>query len=351
MMHRLFVAVLVVFAAAATASAGLTNLGVTVPPPPGAYRFTALAADGVGDVFAYDSTTLYRLQGGAFQPYIGNIPAKAWPSEEVTVDPSGFAVNRQGTVAYIATGGSGRIVEVNLDATSTAFGAARELTGASCNANNLTSNYGIAVDPIYGRVFMTDSYSADLFAVNTAGNGSLTLLKHFATGLFGSGIAFSPGGELTVPVATAYAAWPNSDTYPTDLWRFSRAWLDDLAAGQAPADTGTLVAAGRAVSGTGFSAASRHDRVFLQAADGIYEVDAAGHLSVLVGDTSQNAFDLVGSGYMGLTYDAAGDRLLFAYRDSPATNWQLYAYTPEPATLGLVAAGLAGLGLCRRRQQ
>jgi len=332
---------------AGPAAAALSDLGIAVPEP-GLWRFTALSADAAGTVYAFEGDTLYRLQGGAFQPLVANLESTVWPGQDMTIDPSGFAVTPSGLTAYVATGMTGRLVEVNIDTGSSQFGAARELTGAAMPSG---SNYGVAVDPLTSTVYMTDSYAADIYAVDTADTGSLVLVRAFAGGMFGSGIGFSPGGDLVVPVATGYAAWPADDTFPVDLWRFGRDVLDTLPAGPVPADPGELVAAGLAVSGTGFTAVDGKGNTYLQAADGIYRVDPSGDLSVLVGDTSANAFDLVSVGYMGLTYDAAGDRLLFAHRTDAAQPWSLHEYTlPEPTSLVLLAGGAGGLALARRRR-
>jgi len=318
---------------------------ITVPAPLGMWKFTALATDGGGGVYAFDGDTIYRLLGGAFGAVVSNIQDTVWPGEEVSVDPSGFAVNASGTTAYFATGFTGRLVEVNIDAGSGDFGSARELSDAA-----MAGNYGLAVDPVHGEVFVTDSWSADLYHVTTSGTGSLDNQQTFAGGLYGSGIAFRSNGDLTVPVATG-SGWP-SDTYPVDLYRFSRTFVDDIAAGVPPSVSAVKYAEGLLVSGTGFVAADEWGAVYLEGVDAIYRVNGLGVLSTLCGDPSENAFGLVGVGFMGLAYDSSLDRLLFAYRATDATDseeWRLYEYAvPEPATLGLVAGGLA-LALVRRR--
>jgi DNA-binding beta-propeller fold protein YncE len=333
-------------AAGAAAAAGMTDLGVAVPEP-GPWRFTALAADASGGVYAFEGDTLYRLEGGGFQPAVANVAAQVWPGQDMTIDPSGFAVTPSGTAAYVATGMSGRLVEIDIDTASPQFGAARELTGAAMPSG---SNYGVAVDPVAGGVYLTDSYSADLWAVDTAGAGSLTQVRSFPGGLYGSGIGFSPAGDLIVPVAKGYAAWPTDDGYPVDLWRFGRDVFEGLAGGSVPPDAGDCFAAALTVSGSGFTAVDADGNTYLQAADGIYRVDPSGGLSVLVGDTSLNAFDLVGVGFMGLAFDASANRLLFAQRTAADVPWMLHEVVlPEPATLGLVGAGLV-LALARRRR-
>jgi len=347
MLSRTLAVMLMLCAAAATAGAAMNDLGIPVPEP-GLWHFTALASDAAGTVYAFEGDTLYRLQGGGFQPLIAGLEAAVWPGQNMTIDPSGFAVTPSGRTAYVATGMTGRLVEVNIDTGSAQFGAARELTGAAMTSG---SNYGVAVDPLTDTVYLTDSYAADVYAVDTAGAGALTLVRAFAGGLFGSGIGFSPTGDLVVPVATGYAAWPTDDTYPVDVWRFGRDVLDTLPAGPVPADPGDEFASGLAVSGSGFTAVDADGNTYLQAADGIYCVGPTGAPSVLVGDTSANAFDLVGVGYMGLAYDAAGDRLLFAHRTDDAQPWSLHEYAlPEPVTLALLAAGAGGLLLARRRR-
>ncbi len=345
MMKKIAVMLAAVLAAATSGAAGMQSLGIAVPEP-AAWRFTALAVDGSGTVFAVEGDTLYRLEGGAFQPFVTSIETKAFGGEEVTIDPSGFAVDASGSVAYLATGGSGRLVEIDIDPGSGGFGSARELTGAA-----MQSNYGLAVDPIHGHVFLTDSYSAGLYGVDPAGAGTMTLLKSFAGGMFGGGIGFAPDGRLIVPVAKSFSNWQDGeDDYAVDMWRFGTEFLDEVAAGDPPADPGDAYAQMLQVSGHGFVAVDADGAAYLQGADGIYRVDASGNLSVLAGDTSQNVFTLVGVGFMGLAYDAPANRLLFAYREADVVPFELYEYViPEPATLGLLAFGVACLRVRRRR--
>jgi len=317
---------------------------VTVPAPLWMWRFTALATDGGGGVYAFDGDTIYRLEGGAFGAVVSDIQNTVWGGSSVSVDPSGFAVNVSGTTAYFATGNTGRLVEVNMDAGSGDFGSARELSGAA-----MVGNYGLAVDPVHGEVFVTDSWTADLYHVTTSSAGSLDNQQTFAGGLCGSGIAFSTAGDLTVPVVTGYSVGPTPDTMSVDLYRFSHTFVDDIAAGQSPSVSAVKYAEGLLVSGTGFAAADEWGAVYLEGVDAIYRVNGLGVLSTLCGDPGQNAFDLVGVGFMGLAYDSVLNRLLFAYRATDTEDWRLYEYAvPEPATLGLVAAGVAA-ALVRRR--
>jgi hypothetical protein len=339
-MSRTLLGSLAVLAALAVpAAADMQNLGIAVPAPPSLWQYTPLAVDGAGKVYAFADDTLYSLSGGAFLPVVSDIRQLAWGGDDIVIDPSGFAVNAAGTLAYVATGYSGHLLEIDLTAKT-----ARELTGAA-----LTSNYGVAVDPIYGKVFLTDSYTQDLYLVDTAGSGSLALMKQFAGAKFGSGIAFSPAGELVVPVATAVAKWPTDDHYPVDLYRFSKAWLDEAAAGKTPTTEPVLFGTGLQVSGTGFVAVDSAGEAYLQAADAIYSVDALGGLGVVCGDPSINVFDwdMAGRGFMGLAYAPAENQLLFAYRGSTGEDWQLYG-TPEPATLALVAMGVVAIAARRR---
>jgi hypothetical protein len=328
---------------AAAASAGMQQVpgSISVPPPPGPYQYTALATDGQGVLYACDGDAVWRFQGSTFSQIYSGISAVA----DVWVDPSGFAVNAAGTLAYVATGYSGRIVEIDL-----AGHAARELDGA--RGSWVYGNYGVAVDPVAGTVFLTDSLNQDLYRVDPAGSGSLSLVKHF-DGAFGGGIAFTPTGELIAPVATGYAAYPTDDNFPIDLYRFSRSYLDAVAAGQAPAGDAVRYAQGLQVSGTGFVAADDDGAAYIEGLDAVYKVDSQGNLSTLCGNPALNVFDkdMAGIGLMGLAYDAVGDRLLLAYRATGTEDWKLFDAVPEPMTLGLVAAGLAGLWVRRRTRR
>lgn len=315
--------------------------GTDVPEPVnGVYSSTLLAVDGGGNLFCFDGDTIYGFAGGAFTPLVTGIAAAA----DAWVDPSAFGVRTDGALAYVATGYSGRIVEVDL-----AAGTSRELSGARIGGYG---NYGLAVDPVYGKVFVTDSTTQSAYLLDPTGDGSLTLLDDFgSTGAFGGGLAFTPDGELTIPVPTAYAAWPTDDNYSLDVYRFSRSFLDDLAAGTIATGAGVKIADGVTVSGSGSAAADTHGNTYILAADAIYRVDDLGAVSVLVGDPSRNVFDVAGIGFMGLAYDATQDRLYYAYREDIADPWQLQTLAlPEPMTLSMLAAGAAATVLARRRR-
>jgi DNA-binding beta-propeller fold protein YncE len=261
------------------------------------------------------------------------------------VDPSAFVVNASGTEAWMATGGSGRLVETDL-----ATGISQELTGATRSWTY--GNYGLAVDPIHGALFLTDSYNQDVYHVSTTGSGSLTLVKHF-TGMFGGGLAFSPTGELYVPVPTGYSSYPSADNFPVDLYRFSRSWLDSVAAGLAPSSDATLVASGLSVSGTAFAAADATGAVYIEAADAIYRVNPDGTISTFLGDPSKNVFSpsMTGAGFMGLAFDPTSDQMYYGYRDASTDPLLLGEHAaPEPATALMLGMGAAIVAFRRRRQ-
>jgi DNA-binding beta-propeller fold protein YncE len=102
-------------------------------------------------------------------------------------------------MAYITTGYSGRVVEVDLQTHT-----ARELSGVRSYPGYSGYNYGVAVDPIHGKVFMSDSFTQNVYLVNPSGSGVLTLLKDFGSlASYGGGITFAPDGRLIVPVPTS----------------------------------------------------------------------------------------------------------------------------------------------------
>jgi len=314
--------------------------GTDVPEPVGGvYTSTLLAVDGGGNLFCFDGDTIYGFSGGAFNPLVTGIAvtAGAW------VDPSAFSVRTDGALAYVATGSTGRIVEVDL-----AAGTARELSGARIGGYG---NYGLAVDPVYGKVFVTDSTTQSAYLLDPSGDGSLTLLDTFGgTGAFGGGLAFSPDGELTVPVPTA-SAWPAGDTCTLDVYRFSRSFLDDLAAGTIATGAGVKIASDIETDGSGAVAVDTDGNTYILSAAAIYCLDSLGDLSVLAGDPSRNVFDVAGIGFMGMAYDATQNVLYYAYREDIADPWQLQTLAvPEPMTLSMLAAGAAAMILARRRR-
>ena len=328
---------------AAGASAGMQSLGGNLPDPAAGSYTTVLAADSLGGIYACDGNALYKYTGSTFTPlYTGIVAAGG-----AAFDPSALAVSADGSVAYVASGATGKIVNIDIAANS-----ARELSGATLS----NGNYGIAVDPIYGLAFVTSSwtsgsnYAQSLYLLDPSGNGSLTLLDSFGgTGVLGSGIGFSPDGQLVVPVGKEYAT-KDDDTFPVNLYRFSRAWLDDLSAGIVTTGAGDLYASDLLVSGSGAVSVDSAGNAYLAASDAIYWVAANGSLSVLVGDTTPHVWWMFDYGFMGLAYDAKEDRLVTGYAASSGDAFGLTAAdpAPEPATLGLVVVGLAGL-LARRR--
>ena len=322
------------------ATAGVQSLGGSLPNPAAGSYTTLLAADLLGGIYACDGDWLYKYSGSAFTPlYTGIVAAGG-----VAFDPSALAVSADGSAAYVASGNTGKVVRIDLaGATPTAVGLANAgLTSGS--------NYGLAVDPIYGQLFITDSWTQALYVLDPAGTGPVTLLDDFGgTGVLGSGIGFSPDGRLVVPVGKEYAT-KDDDTFPVDLYRFSRAWLDDLSAGVVTTDAGDLYASDLLVSGSGTVGVDSTGNAYLAASDAIYWVSANGSLGVLVGDTTPHVWWMFDYGFMGLAYDAKEDRLVTGYAASFGDAFGLTAVdpVPEPATLGLVVVGLAGL-LARRR--
>jgi DNA-binding beta-propeller fold protein YncE len=340
---RMAMALGVWLAVSAGATAGVQSLGGSLPSPAAGSYSTVLAADSLGGIYACDGNALYKYSGSAFTPlYTGIVAAGG-----VAFDPSALAVSANGSVAYVASGFSGKVVRIDL------AGATPLATGLSNAGLPSGSNFGLAVDPIYGRVFLTDSWTQALYVLDPAGTASPKLLDSFdGTGWAGGGIAFTPGGELFVPVPTAYSAWPKDDEFTVDLYRFSRSWLDSVAAGTASTGDGQLYATGVVVSGSGSVAADPKEHIYLTGADAIYGINTAGSLMIVAGDPALNAWNMWGCGFMGLAYDAKEDRLVTGYAASFGDAFGLtgVAPAPEPATAGLVALGLVALAARRRKR-
>lgn len=329
---------------AAGVRADVQGLGMDLPPPALGSYFTDVSADGVGGIWACDGDALYKAESGTFGEVYSGIAAAGGG---LAFDPAGLALTSDGTRAYVASGFSNQLVEIDMSGPTP---SARHLPDASIPGS---SNFGVAVDPVYGQVFLTDGTTHELYLVDAAGTGSLTLLEDFGgTAAVGGGLAFSPSGELYVPVATTMSNWPDDDEFTVDLYRFSRTWLDDLAAGTVNTGAGQLLVSDFVTSGSSDVAVDSAGITYLVGSDAIYAIDEAGNRMIAAGDPSLNAWDMWGYGFMGLAYDAAEDRVITGYAASSGQQYEATGVTPmpEPGTLALVAAGL-GLGLVRKRKR
>jgi len=345
MAQRIGLAIALVAVLAASAAAA----DIRVPDTAGLYNSTLLAADAGGHLYCFDGDVIYKLNGTSFAPILSDLTTTAG----AVVDPSAFTVNAAGTLAYFATGMSGHVVEANL-----ANGTSRELSGVRESILDIWGNYGLAVDPVTGKLFMTNCgpVNRGLYLVDPTGDGLLTKLKDFYTlAVTGSGLTFTPDGKLIAPIVKTYANYPTDDNFPADIYAFSHSFVDGAATGVVPPDTSQIIASNITVTGTGGVAADKHGNVYLVALDGIYKVDPSGAVSVVEGDPSLiNVFDpdVSGTGYMGLAYDQVTDQVFYAYRATTDDNWLLGSFNaaPEPATLALLAGG-AALAWLRRRKR
>ena len=337
-------AIVIVIMVSSTVHGGV-SLNTPIPDPSYVYGTTLLAMSPDGQLYSCNGDKISRWipAENRFDDIVTGIESAVGGS----VEPSGFAMLTS-NVGVVLSGWSDVIALANLNT-----GVVTTLGSVS-----LSGNFGAATDPVWGRVFITDS-AGKVYMLDTVGGGSASLFYEPAGALFGSGIAFDATGNLFVPVATGFSAFPTDDSFPVDLVRISADYISEFVTGGTPnpADIQVLVS-GISVSGSASVAVDGSGHVYLGAADAIYRINiAGGAMATQEGDPTQNVFSTdfatAGESHAGMVYDPVGNRLLYGLGTGyPASDLVLMeSVIPEPTTIAFLGFGLLGVLTTKRRSK
>ncbi|MDK1031186.1 MAG: PEP-CTERM sorting domain-containing protein [Planctomycetia bacterium] len=340
---KMWFAIVILIMVSSTVHGGV-SLNTPIPDPTYVYGTTLLAMSPDGQLYSCNGDTISRWipAENRFEDVVTGIESAVGGS----VEPSGFAMLTS-NVGVVLSGWSDVIALANLNT-----GVVTTLGSVS-----LSGNFGAATDPVWGRVFITDS-AGKVYMLDTVAGGSAALFYEPSAALFGSGLAFDESGNLFLPVATGFSAWPTDDLFPIDLVKIPANYVTDFVTGGVPDpnDIEVLVS-GAMVSGSASVAVDEWGAVYIEGLHGIYRIDtASGEVTVFEGEPSEhNVFSspYTGPAYGGMAYDSANNRLLYGLGTGypPSGLLLTESVIPEPTTIAFLGFGLLGVLATKRRSK